>query len=154
MWITLILMIVSFLLTKSSTGDSKKALLTSAVVGAGAGLVTSQTEWGSELNSNFNNFVGLDDSWTGFSGDGTSTDAPTSGNSVSGVGSSGGSTNGVSASSGKGPGGLFSSLPTWLGGAAVAGAGAAATTWSLKKVPAWVWWTAGGLGIYWLFFKD
>lgn len=154
MWVTLILMIVSFLLTKSSTGDSKKALLTSAAVGAGAGLITSQTDWGSELNSNFNNFVGLDDSWTGFSGDGTSTDAPTSGNSASEVGSSGGSTNGASASGGKGSGGLFSSLPAWLGGAAAAGAGAAATSWSLKNIPKWAWWTAGGLGIYWLFFKD
>lgn len=151
MWVTLILMVVAFLMTKSSTGSSKKALAAAAGAGLGAGYVTSQTEWGSSLNTDFNNFFGMDDSWTGFSGDASGTDAAGSGTGGTSAGATGGSA-GTKAPTGS-SGGLFSGLPTWLGGAAAVGAGAAATSWSLKNVPQWVWWGAGAIGVFWL-LKD
>lgn len=148
MWITLILMVVSYLVTKSSTGDTKKGLLAAGVVGAGSAYVTSQTEWGSGLNQSFNESFGLDPSWTGFSGDSTgetSGKTPTSGGGTSSTGTSDA---GVGAAAGAT--GIFASMPNWLKSGAAAGAAA----WSLSSIPSWVWWLVGGLGVYWLFFKE
>lgn len=147
MWLTLIVMLVSFLLTKSSTGDNKKALMAAGIAGAGTAYVTSNTEWCQGLNTSFNSALGLDNSWTGFSGGSDATTTPsTSGTSKpTGTTSSGGSSTAPSNT-----GGFFSQLPTWLTGGVAAGA----TAWSLSNIPSWVWWVGGGILVWRLFFKD
>lgn len=144
MWITLLLMVVSFLATKSSTGDTKKGLSAAGLVGAGSAFVTTQTEWGKDLNSSFNESLGLDSSWTGLkggSGSATNQKPPTTGNGNTSTGSVGVNT--------PGSGGFFGSLPGWLTGGVTAGVAAV----GLSKVPGWVWLAAGGVGIY-LIAKD
>lgn len=147
MTLTIIMMIVSFLLTKSSTGDTKKGLVAAGLVGAGTALVTSQTEWGSDVNASFNESIGLDNSWSGFSGSASGT-----GTSDGQTTSKGGTTKeGTTGTISKGIGGFFESLPTWLSGGAAAGAAA----FGLSAIPSWVWWVGGGLLAYnFLFKKD
>lgn len=147
MWLTLIVMLVSFLMTKSSTGDNKKALMAAGLAGAGTAYVTSSTEWGRGLNTDFNSAFGLDNSWTGFSGGSDISKVPTSGGTSSPEGTV------STGSAGKAPtttGGFFSSLPTWLKGGAAAGA----TAWTLSSIPEWVWWVLGGLAVWFVFFKE
>lgn len=144
MWITLLLMVVSYLATKSSTGDTKKGLLTAGLVGAGSAYVTTQTEWGKGLNSSFNESLGLDPSWTGLkggSGSATEQKPPTTGNGNTPTGSIGVNT--------PRSGSFFDSLPGWLAGGVTAGV----TAVGLSKVPGWAWLAAGGVGIY-LIAKD
>lgn len=146
MWISLIIALVTYLASsKSSPEDKKSALLNAGLAGAGTAFVTSQTDWGKDVNSTFNGYVGLDDSWTGFSGEDAepgdkngkngkgkekvpgSVTVPTTGN---GSGGSGGS--------------IFSTLPSWAGPAA----GGVAVGASLSKIPKWVWLVGGGLLAY------
>lgn len=144
MGLTLLLMVVSYLVTKSSTGDTKKGLLAAGLVGAGSTFVTTQTEWGKDVNSSFNESLGLDSSWTGFgggSGSATGQKPPTTGNGNTSTGSVGVNTPGSS--------GFFGSLPGWLTGGVAAGV----TAVGLSKVPGWAWLVAGGIGIY-LIVKD
>lgn len=134
MWLTLLMTLLTFLLTDDGTKEGrKKALLTAGIVGAGTALVTTQTEWGRDVNGSFNEVFGMDDSWTGMSGgsqdtSGGDTDSPPSR-------TNGGATGG---------GGIFSKLPEWTG---VAGAGAAGLALG-SSIPTWVWLVAGGLLIY------
>lgn len=139
MWLSLLLALLTFLLTGDGTKEGRrKALLAASVVGAGSAYVTSQTEWGEELNGDFNEFFGMDDTWTGVgtTGDG-STSTGTSGNTAPG-----------NASGGSG-GGIFSNIPGWVG----AGAGVAAGATLFGNVPKWVWWAAAAGGVY-LLLKD
>lgn len=150
MWLTLIVMVVSFLMTKSSTGDTKKATLAAGLAGAGTAFVTSQTDWGQGLNTDFNTAFGLDDSWTGFSG---GTDVNTTPSNQGTDSASGTTKPGTLPSSGSGGGaatGLWTSLPTWLKGGAAAGG----TAWALSSVPEWVWWVGGAALIWFFFFKE
>lgn len=59
MWITIAIMVVSFLLTKLSGGSNKKALGVAAVAGAGTYLAVNNTEWGANLSNNFDEFIGV-----------------------------------------------------------------------------------------------
>lgn len=137
MWISLIIALVAYLASsKSNPEDRKRALLNAGLAGAGTAFVTSQTDWGQDVNSTFNEYVGLDDSWTGFSGEGAGPNnekvpgrvtAPATG---SGSGGSGGS--------------IFSSLPPWAGPAA----GGVAVGAALSGIPKWVWLVGGGLLVY------
>ena len=138
MWLSLLLALVTFLMSDDGTKEGRrKALLAAGVVGAGSAYVTSQTDWGQEINGNFNEFIGLEDTWTGFddSDPSGSPSSPTTGTTVPTVSRGGG---------------IFSSAPSWLGtaGAGVAGAVVGAS------LPSWVWWVGGGLLFYLVFVKD
>lgn len=133
MWISLIIALVTYLASsKSNPEDKKKALLNAGLAGAGTAFVTSQTDWGKDVNSTFNGYVGLDDSWTGFSGEGA---GPDDGKVPGRI------TPPVSSGSG---GSIFSSLPSWAGPAA----GGVAVGAALSDVPTWVWLVGGGLLAY------
>lgn len=140
MWLSLLMAFLTFILSDDGTKEGrKKALLTAGVVGAGTALVTSQTEWGKDVNGSFNEAFGLNDSWTGLSGGSKDTDGATTTTPPQ-------KTNGGSSSGG----GIFSKLPEWTG---LAGAGA--TGFALgSAIPTWVWLVAGGLLIYSLLKDD
>ena len=134
MWLTLLMALLTFLLTDDGTKEGRKrALLTAGVVGAGTALVTTQTEWGRDVNGSFNEAFGLDDSWTGLSGGSKGTDGATTTTPPQ-------PTNGGSSSAE----GIFSKLPEWTG---LAGAGAVGLALG-STIPTWVWLVAGGLLIY------
>lgn len=134
MWISLIIALVAYLSSsKSNPQDKKRALLNAGLAGAGAAFVTSQTDWGEDVNSTFNEYVGLDDSWTGFSGEGAGPDDEKVPGRITPP----------AASSGSG-GSIFSSLPSWAGPAA----GGVAVGAALSGVPTWVWLVGGGLLAY------
>lgn len=144
MILTLVLMIVSFLMTKSSTGSTKKGLIAAGLVGAASAYVTTQTEWGQGVNSSFNETLGLDSSWTGFgggTGSGEGQIAPSTGG-----GTTAGGTVGVNI---PGRGGFFESLPSWLKGGLTAGAAAV----GLSSLPSWAWLALICVGLY-LLLKD
>lgn len=137
MLLSLLLALVTFMMSSDGTKEGRRrALLTAGAVGLGSAYVTSQTDWGQEINGNFNEFFGLDDTWTGFASDASgSPSSPTTGVTI------------PTASRG---GGTFSNVPSWLSvaGAGVAGAAVGA------KLPSWAWWVGGGLLFYLVFVKD
>lgn len=137
MWLSLLMALITFLLSDDGTKEGRrKALLAAGVVGLGTAYVTSQTEWGQEINGSFNETFGLDDTWTGFeSGTEGSPSSPTTGVTVPTTG---------------GGGGVFSKVPPWVG---AAGAGAAGVVIG-SKLPSWVWWVGGGLLAYLVFIKE
>lgn len=137
MWLSLLLALVTFLMSDDGTKEGRrKALLTAGAVGLGSAYVTSQTEWGKEVNGSFNEAFGLKDTWTGFSsGTAGSTSTPTTGV--------------TKPTTGKG-GGVFSSVPPWVG---TAGAGVAGVAIG-SSLPSWVWWVGGGLLVYLVFIKE
>lgn len=137
MWLSLLMALITFLLSDDGTKEGRrKALLTAGAVGVGTAYVTSQTEWGQEINSDFNEMIGLDDTWTGFeSGTDGSTSTPTTGATVPTTG---------------GGGGVFSKVPPWVGAAGAGVAGAAIGS----SLPSWAWWVGGGLLAYLVFIKE
>ena len=138
MWLSLLLALITFLMSDDGTKEGRrKALLTAGAVGAGSAYVTSQTDWGQQINGDFNEFIGLDDTWTGLASDASgSPSSPTTGVAVP--------------TAPRGDGGVFSNVPTWMStaGAGIAGAMVGA------KLPSWVWWVVGGLLIYLVFDED
>lgn len=51
MWITLIMMLISYFMQKKNGASSGKAALTAAAVGAGTYYVATQTTWGQDLET-------------------------------------------------------------------------------------------------------
>lgn len=154
MWMTIIVMCVSFLLTKLSGGSDKKALGVAAIAGAGTYLAVNNTDWGADLSNSVDDMLGVTNKPDAKPGSG-----PTPGRTVTGYDSDGkpiyGSTGNGSSAGGtsSGLGGLLSSIWAGLGGAgqAIVGGGAAiAATSFLSKYGAWI---VAGVGAYFL-FKD
>lgn len=59
MWLTLLMMVLSFIASKTSGNSTKKALGHSLIAGAATHLVATQTEWGRDLSKSFDDFIGV-----------------------------------------------------------------------------------------------
>lgn len=132
MWAAIIMMLLSYFLSKKSGASDKQAMLTAAGVGAGTYYVATQTEWGQE---NLNWFESDADSG------GTATTTPTQDSAGNTVRTPSGSvvTEVV--------GSTADVLKSWggTGTAAVIGTAAMASSSSLQKYLPWI---AGGILIY------
>lgn len=131
MWLTFVMMILSFVLTKASGGSTKKALGVAALTGAATYLAVERTETGKDLSNSFDNFLGVNNEneppIAAAVGTGT--------NSAAGTGSTG---------LGSALGGLWNSLGG-VGQAAVGvGAGVALGSF-FNKYGIWI---LGGVGVY------
>lgn len=147
MWLTLLITLLSFVLTKMSGGNDKKALGTAALAGAGTYLATTQTDWGKDMSASFDKFIGVApkadpvkkeniDVTTGFDTDGSPVTVKKPVAVVEG------SRGGGSAGLGSILGGLWSGLGS-MGQAVVSGVAA----WSLKDYIPWI---VGGLALLFL----
>lgn len=130
-WAAIIMMLLSYFLSKKSGASDTKALLTAGLVGAGTYYVANETEWGQE---NLNWFEGDNDVQTG-------TQTPVkdaNGNIVRDA--NGNILNKLIDSTGK-------VLTSWggTGTAAVIGTTTIASSDSLRKYLPWI---AGGLGLF------
>lgn len=128
MWLTLVVMLVTYLLSPKGTDKEKRQALTNAALAGGATyLATEYTDWGKDISNSFDSAIGVG---------GTSTKSAA--DAATGVK--------TPASSGTG---AWGSLTNWLAGGVAAGAGASIAS----KIPTWVIWAGLGLGAYWL-LKD
>lgn len=140
MILTIIIFLATYLLSSDGTAKGrKKALLAATVAGAGTAFVTSQTNWGRGINSDFNGWFGLDDSWSGF---GDSTTKPAVGNDSADPPKL--PNNGAGSGTKPANGSWWRNLPSWVAPAAGAAAGVAVGS----GLPGWVLWAAGGLLVY------
>lgn len=131
MWLTLAVMLITYLLSPKGTDKEKRQALTNAALAGGAAYVaTEYTDWGKDLSNQFNGALGIG---------GTST---TAAEAASGTKVPSGTT-----TTGSGSG--LGSLGNWITGGLAAGAGAGI----VSKMPSWVLYAALGLGAY-LLLKD
>lgn len=154
MWITIAIMVVSFLLTKASGGSTKRALGVAAVAGAGTYLAVNNTEWGKEASDKFDDFLGLGDKPPGELG------SPGEGRTPVGTDADGkpiyGDGPGKGSGAGSGATGLLGSLGKLfggLGGAGQAGLGLGLGVTAGSFIDKYGMWIVGGVGAY-LIFKD
>lgn len=59
MWLTLLMIVLSFIASKASGNSTKKALGHSLVAGAATHLVATQTEWGRDMSASFDDLIGV-----------------------------------------------------------------------------------------------
>lgn len=154
MWMTIAVMVVSFLLTKASGGSTKQALGVAAVAGAGTYLAVNNTDWGRDASNNFDDFLGLGDKPKGdlgSAGEGrTPVGKDADGKPIYADGPGNGS------GGGSGSTGLLGSLGKLfggLGGAGQAGLGLGIGVAAGSFIDKYGVWMLGAAGAY-LIFKD
>lgn len=137
-WLTIIMALVSFFLSKKSGASNTKAALTAGLVGAGTYYVSHETDWG---QANLGSLDGV----TPSTGDTTMTTDPATGTAIKIP---------VNDSAGTAAGGLAGVLTQWgaTGTATVIGATGAATGSGVFKSK-WFWPAVIGLGALFL-LKD
>jgi len=139
MWVTLIMMVISFFMSGGAKkGNRTKALATSALVGAGTYYAVTQTNWGKSLDTLDNPATANTSATPVTDANGNPITTPI-GQVVTSQGTSG-----------------WDVLKSWgpTGTALVAGTvGATAGTGVFKNIPTWVWLLGGGLLAY-KFLKD
>lgn len=130
-WLTIIMTLASFFLSKKSGASNTKAALTAGLVGAGTYYVSHETEWG-KAN------LGALDGVTPSTGTETTTKEPATGTTIKVP---------TNTSTGAAAGGLAGVLGSWgaTGTAAVIGSAGAATGSGIFSSK-WFWPAAIGLG--------